>query len=68
MSHLADPETQPLWNKVIDMCGGDYDQAVTFICRLRELVCVVDPSRGEDVTNAIRRAQYEEALEEALFD
>lgn len=57
---------QPLWGKVMEKYGNDYDAAVKFICVLREVVCDADPSRGELVTDAIRRAQYEEAMEEAI--
>ena len=64
----AEQEDQPreLWSIVMDKYNGDYDAAVKFICVLREVVCEADPSRGENVTNAIRRAKYEEAMQEAV--
>ena len=67
MSAEAEEKPRGLWNIVMDKYHGDYDAAIKFICVLREVVCEVDPSRGENVTDAIRRAQYEEAMVEAVF-
>lgn len=56
---------EPLWT-FIQSQARDYEDAVHFACLLRNLVGEIDPKRGERVTDAIRRARYEEALQEAL--
>ena len=57
--------SEPLW-EFIQSQARDYEDAVHFACLLRDVVGKIDPERGERVTDAIRRAHYEEALREAL--
>jgi hypothetical protein len=55
------PET-PIWDELQRQFGHDYDRAVNAICAFRNLMFKVDEVRYHQITDAIRRAKYEEAM------
>lgn len=55
-----------LWDFVQNRLEHQYENCVIFACVLRDVVTLHDPARGERVADAIRRAQYEEAINIAI--
>lgn len=56
------PAPEPFWEELQKQCRGDYDLACRVICLMRNTLFVVDEVRYHQVTDAIRRAKYEEAM------